>query len=175
MAQRGSDARAAARWPPTARGRAWADLLRIVGFDLRETRVLTGARYRLVRDAPGLAAVLRTILLAQDMVRLVVESAPEAPRQARERPRSGRPTERTRRWPVRSSARLPSGPSEPWAIEPGRASSSRPPSTTSGSSIAARLRRQRRGPYPQASIHTEHLAARFRDDAHLARQANCER
>jgi hypothetical protein len=58
---------------PTARGLAWADVLRVVGFDLRETRVLTGARYRLVRDAPGLSAVLRTILLAQDMVRLVVE------------------------------------------------------------------------------------------------------
>lgn len=64
---------------PTARGLAWADLLRVVGFDVRETRILTGARYRLVRDAPGLAAVLRTILLAQDVVRLVVEALQVAP------------------------------------------------------------------------------------------------
>ena len=58
---------------PTPRGLAWADVLRVVGFSL-EKRFLTGARYRLVRDEPGLAAVLRAILLAQDMVQLVVES-----------------------------------------------------------------------------------------------------
>jgi hypothetical protein len=59
---------------PTARGLAWADVLRVVGFDVSETRFLTGARYRLVRDAPGLAAVLRAILLAQDTARLVVDA-----------------------------------------------------------------------------------------------------
>jgi hypothetical protein len=64
---------------PTARGLAWADVLQVVGFDMRETRFLTGARYRLVRDAPGLAAVLRAILLTQDMVRLVIEALQGSP------------------------------------------------------------------------------------------------
>mgnify|MGYP000893572452 CR=1 FL=1 len=64
---------------PTARGLAWADLLRVVGFDVRRTRFLTGPRYRLVRDAPGLAAVLRAILLAQDTVRLVVDALQASP------------------------------------------------------------------------------------------------
>jgi len=64
---------------PTARGLAWADVLRVVGFNLLEARFLTGARYRLIRDAPGLAAVLRTILLAQDMVQLVVEALHGSP------------------------------------------------------------------------------------------------
>jgi len=59
---------------PTAQGLAWADVLRVIGFDLGATRILTGARYRLVRDAPGLAAVLRAILLGQDTVRLVVDA-----------------------------------------------------------------------------------------------------
>jgi hypothetical protein len=59
---------------PTARGLAWADVLRVVGFRLDETRFLTAANRRLVRDAPGLAAVLRAILLSQDAVQLVVEA-----------------------------------------------------------------------------------------------------
>jgi len=59
---------------PTARGLAWADVLRVVGFSLETARFLTGVRYRLVRDAPGFAAALRTILLAQDTVQLVVEA-----------------------------------------------------------------------------------------------------
>jgi hypothetical protein len=59
---------------PTPRGLAWADVLRAVGFSLEGSRFLTAARHRLVRDAPGLAAVLRAILLAQDTVQLVVEA-----------------------------------------------------------------------------------------------------
>jgi hypothetical protein len=59
---------------PTARGLAWADVLRVVGFKLDEARFLTAASRRLVRDAPGLAAVLRAILLSQDAVQLVVEA-----------------------------------------------------------------------------------------------------
>jgi hypothetical protein len=59
---------------PTPRGLAWADVLRVVGFSLEGSRSLTAARRRLVRDAPGLAAVLRAILLAQDTVQLVVEA-----------------------------------------------------------------------------------------------------
>jgi hypothetical protein len=59
---------------PTPRGLAWADVLRVVGFSLDGSRFLTAARHRLVRDAPGLAAVLRAILLAQETVQLVVET-----------------------------------------------------------------------------------------------------
>jgi len=59
---------------PTPRGLAWADVLRVVGFDLENSRFLTAARHRLVRDAPGLAAVLRAILLAQDTVQLVIDA-----------------------------------------------------------------------------------------------------
>ena len=60
---------------PTPRGLAWADGLRVVGFSLEGSRFLTAARHRLVRDAAGLAAVLRAILLAQDTVQLVVDAS----------------------------------------------------------------------------------------------------
>jgi hypothetical protein len=63
---------------PTARGLAWADVLRVVGFNL-DKRFLTGVQHRLVRDDPGLAAVLRAILLAQDIVQLVVETLQGSP------------------------------------------------------------------------------------------------
>ena len=59
---------------PTSRGLAWADVLQVIGFSLEGFRFLTAARHRLVRDAPGLAAVLRAILLAQDTVQLVVDA-----------------------------------------------------------------------------------------------------
>ncbi|HZO30727.1 MAG TPA: hypothetical protein VFH48_32560, partial [Chloroflexota bacterium] len=64
---------------PTARGLAWADILRVVGFSLDSSRSLTAHRQRLAQDAPGLAAVLRAILLAQEMVQLVVEALQGAP------------------------------------------------------------------------------------------------
>jgi hypothetical protein len=46
---------------------------------LEGSRFLTAARHRLVRDAPGVAAVLRAILLAQDTVQLVVEALRGSP------------------------------------------------------------------------------------------------
>ncbi|MBI3965324.1 MAG: hypothetical protein HY329_06785 [Chloroflexi bacterium] len=58
----------------TLSGRAYADILRTLGFDLATARPLTSRSKRLVRDAPGYAAVLRSILLAQPAVELIVRA-----------------------------------------------------------------------------------------------------
>jgi hypothetical protein len=58
---------------PTLRGRAYADILCAVGFDLRTDRRLTGHHRRTARDAPHLAAVLRRILLDHPAVDLIVQ------------------------------------------------------------------------------------------------------
>ena len=57
---------------PTPRGRAYADLLRVLGFDFEATRPLT--RVRLADHAPGFAAVARVILLAHESVGLIVRA-----------------------------------------------------------------------------------------------------
>jgi hypothetical protein len=57
---------------PTIRGRAHASILRALGFDLRTSRSLT--RVRLVDHAPGLAAALRSILLAHPTVDLIARA-----------------------------------------------------------------------------------------------------
>jgi hypothetical protein len=57
---------------PTIRGRAYADILRALGFDLRGSRALT--RVRLVNHAPGLAAALRSILLTHPAVDLIARA-----------------------------------------------------------------------------------------------------
>jgi hypothetical protein len=56
----------------TVRGRAYADILQSLGFDLSESRALT--RARLVDRNPGLAAVLRSILLGHPAVDLIVQA-----------------------------------------------------------------------------------------------------
>lgn len=56
---------------PTLEGRNVADLLRAVGFDVRESQVNKRAR---LQDAfPGCAAVARTVFLRQPAVRLVLD------------------------------------------------------------------------------------------------------
>jgi hypothetical protein len=59
---------------PTLRGRAYADILCAVGFDLRTDRRLTGHHRRTATDAPHLATVLRRILLDHPAVDLIVQS-----------------------------------------------------------------------------------------------------
>jgi len=59
---------------PTLHGRVYATILRALGFDMVQTRRLTGARYRTAQDAPDLAAVLRSMLLDHPAVDLVTQS-----------------------------------------------------------------------------------------------------
>lgn len=62
---------------PTPRGRAYADLLRVLGFDFETARPLT--RVRLADHAPGFAAVARAVLLAHEPIGLVVQALLLAP------------------------------------------------------------------------------------------------
>ena len=62
---------------PTPRGRAYADLLRVVGFELEATRALT--RVRLADHAPGIAAVARAVLLAHEPIGLIVQALLTSP------------------------------------------------------------------------------------------------
>jgi len=55
----------------THRGKAYADLLRLMGFTLAGCRSLTGTR--LATSAPHFAAVLRTVLLQHPAVALIVQ------------------------------------------------------------------------------------------------------
>ena len=55
----------------TQRGKAYADLLHLMGFTLAGSRSLT--RSRLVTSAPHFAAVLRTVLLQHPAVALIVQ------------------------------------------------------------------------------------------------------
>jgi hypothetical protein len=102
---------------PTARGRAYADLARIAGFDFQHSRPLTAHRHRLVRDAPALAALLRLILLDFPPADLVVSTLALSARSL-----SG---DQLAHLAVRQDDGLaralfgdPPGPGQPWAIPP---------------------------------------------------------
>jgi hypothetical protein len=56
----------------TVKGKAYADVLRLMGFTLGGCRHLT--RSRLVRTAPNLAAALRSLLLQHPAVDLIVQT-----------------------------------------------------------------------------------------------------
>ncbi|MBF2075693.1 MAG: hypothetical protein IGS50_18295 [Synechococcales cyanobacterium C42_A2020_086] len=62
----------------TIKGRAYAEILKLLGFDFSHSRYLTKSRRRLAKDAPGFAAVLRSILLDHPVVDLIIHVLADA-------------------------------------------------------------------------------------------------